>query len=81
MHSFSLSGWMGRMVLNMAGEYEFKEAIKDLKHVTIDYHPVVRNFQSRNVSVNGFKKVLKQDSFEELAFIRDDGEEVSVYLQ
>ncbi len=34
-YSFSFSGWMGRMVLNMAGEYEFRNAIKDLKHMRI----------------------------------------------
>ena len=59
-YSFSFSGWMGRIVLNLAGEYEFS---------------------AQNVSVNGFKKLLKQDSFEELAFIHDQGEEVSIYLR
>jgi Domain of unknown function (DUF4252) len=79
-YSFSLSGWMGRMVLNMAGEYEFRNAIKDLKHMRIITIPN-SEFSVQNVSVKGFKKVLKQDSFEELALIREEGEEVSVYLR
>jgi Domain of unknown function (DUF4252) len=79
-HSFSFSGWVGRLVLNMAGEHEFKEAIKDLSHVRIITIPN-SEFSSQNVSVKGFKKVLRQDSFEELAFIHDKGEEVSIYLR
>ncbi|MBP9926305.1 MAG: DUF4252 domain-containing protein [Cyclobacteriaceae bacterium] len=78
-HSFAFSGWMGRMVLDMVGEHELKNAIKDLNHVrfiTIP-HSV---FNDRNLSVKGFKKVLQQDSFEEIAYIRDRGEEVTIYL-
>jgi len=79
-YSFSLSGWMGRMVLNVAGEYEFSNAIKDLKHMRIITIPR-SEFSAHKVSVRGFKKVLKQDSFEELALIREDGQEVSIYLR
>jgi len=79
-HSFSVSGWMGRVILNLAGEYEFKEAIKDLKHVRVITIPR-SEFKARNLTVKGFKNVLKQDSFQELAFIRDNGEEVSIYLK
>jgi len=79
-HSFSVSGWMGRVILNLAGEYEFKEAIKDLNHVRVITIPR-SEFKARNLTVKGFKNVLKQDSFQELAFIRDNGEEVSIYLK
>lgn len=79
-HSFSVSGWMGRVILNLAGEYEFKEAIKDLKHVRVITIPR-SEFKARNLTVKGFKNLLKQDSFQELAFIRDNGEEVSIYLK
>jgi hypothetical protein len=79
-HSFSFSGWMGRLVLDMAGEHEFKNAIKDLNHVRFITIPR-SEFDARNLSVNGFKKVLQQDSFEEIAFIRDRGEEVTIYLR
>ncbi len=79
-HSFSVSGWMGRVILNLAGEFEFKEAIKDLKHVRVITIPR-SEFKARNLTIKGFKSVLKQDSFQELAFIRDNGEEVSLYLK
>lgn len=79
-YSFSFSGWMGRIVLNLAGEYEFRNAIKDVKYMRLITIPQ-SEFSSQNVSVNGFKKILKQDSFEELAFIHDQGEEVSIYLR
>lgn len=79
-HSFSFSGWMGRAVLSMAGEHEFKNAIKDLHHVRFITIPHSQ-FKKLNLSVNGFKKVLKQDSFEEIAYVRDRGEEVTIYLR
>jgi Domain of unknown function (DUF4252) len=79
-HSFSVSGWVGRVILNLAGEYEFKEAIKELKHVRIITIPR-SEFKAQNLTIKGFKSVLKQDSFQELAFIRDNGEEVSIYLK
>jgi len=79
-HSFSFSGWMGRLILNMAGEHEFRNAIKDLNHMRVITIPRSA-FSAQQVSVKGFKKLLKQDSFEELAFIRDNGEEVSIYLR
>ena len=79
-HSFAFSGWMGRLVLDMVGNDELKDAIKDLNHVrfiTIP-HAVL---DARNLSVNGFKKVLQQDFFEEIAYVRDRGEEVTIYLR
>ncbi len=79
-HSFSVSGWVGRVILNMAGEYEFRDAIKELKHVRFITIPRAE-FEARKLTVKGFKNVLKQDSFQELAFIRDNGEEVSIYLK
>lgn len=79
-HSFSFSGWMGRLVLNMAGEHEFRNAIKELNHVRLITIPR-SEFASQNLSVNGFRKLLKHDSFEELALIRDHGEIVSIYLR
>jgi hypothetical protein len=79
-HSFSVSGWVGRAILNMAGEYEFRDAIKELKHVRFITIPKAE-FEARKLTVKGFKNLLKQDSFQQLAFIRDNGEEVSIYLK
>jgi hypothetical protein len=71
---------MGRLVLNLAGEYEFKDAIKDVKHLRLITIPH-EQFSAQHVSVNGFKKQLIKDSFEELAIIRDQGDQVFIYLQ
>jgi hypothetical protein len=79
-YSFSVSGWVGRAVLKLAGEQEFSEAIKDLKHVRLISIPK-KEFAAQQVSVKGFKKILKHDYFQELAFIRDNGDEVSIYLR
>ncbi len=78
-HSFSVSGWVGRLRLNMVGEHEFKKAIKDLDHVRFMVIPMVE-FSEQHVSVNGFKKILKKESYEELAVIRDQGGVVFIYL-
>lgn len=79
-HSFSVSGWVGRAILNVAGEYEFRNAIKELKHVRFIIIPRAE-FEARKLTVKGFKNVLKKDLYQELAFIRDNGEEVSIYLK
>jgi len=79
-YSFSVGGWMGRALLKMSGEHEFSEAIKDLKHIRIITIPE-EAFSKQHVSLRGFKKILKQDYFEELAVIRDMNEEVSIYLR
>jgi len=79
-HSFSVSGWMGRAILNLAGEFEFKEAIKELKHIRLMTIPS-SEFENRNLTIKGFKRVLLQDSYQELAFIRDHGDDVSIYIK
>lgn len=79
-HSFSVNGWLGRMILNVAGEHEFREAIKELNHVRLMVIPHAQ-FVNHNLSVKGFKTLLNKDQFEELAEVRDKGELVSVYMQ
>ncbi|HRG08438.1 MAG TPA: DUF4252 domain-containing protein, partial [Cyclobacteriaceae bacterium] len=72
--------WFGRMILNMARESEVRNAIQDLKHVrliTIPRH----EFNNRNLTVNGFKSLMKQDGFEDLAQIKDQGDVVSIFVQ
>jgi hypothetical protein len=79
-HSFSFSGWVGRLILRVADEHEFRNAIKDLQHVRFIEIPKAE-FAAQNLSVKGFKNVLIKDSFQELAFIRDKGEEITIYLR
>lgn len=79
-HSFSVNGFFCRMILGMTDEWEFKDAIKDVQHVRIITIPA-EEFKARGLSVNGFKKLLKKDSFEELASVRDNGDDITFYLQ
>lgn len=78
--SFSCSGWLGRLVFKMAGEPEFYKAIQDLNHVRVMSIPT-EEFATQRLTVNGFRRVLRNDSFEELAVVRDQGEVVSIYLR
>lgn len=78
--SFSVDGWLGRMVLNMVGEEELRSAIKDLKHARFIIIP--RDELARqNLSVNGFKSLIEKDMFQTLAEVREPGETVSIYIQ
>jgi hypothetical protein len=79
-HSFSFSGWMGRLVLRMVDEHEFRDAIRDLQHVRFIEIPKAE-FAAQNLSVKGFKNILIKDSFQELAYIRDNGEGITIYLR
>lgn len=79
-HSFSVSGWFGRMVLNMAGEEEVRNAIQELKHVRLITIPR-QEFSNQNLTMKGFKLLMKHDGFEDLAQIIDGGEIVSIFVQ
>lgn len=79
-HSVSVSGFFCRMVLWMADDEELKEAIKELNHIRIITIPKT-NFKDQNLTVNGFRKVLQRDQFESLATVRDQGEQLEIYLQ
>jgi hypothetical protein len=79
-HSFSVSGFIARSILWMADEHEYADAITDIKNIRLITIPR-EQFSQRGVSVNGFKKILKEDSFQELAHFRDHGDLVTFYLQ
>ena len=71
---------MARTVLWVAGERDFKRAIKDVKNIRLITIPKAA-FEEQALSVAGFKKVLQKDSYEELALISDRSDAVGVYLQ
>lgn len=78
--SFSCGGWLGRLVFKIADEPELSKAIQDLNHIRIISIPT-EEFKNQQLTITGFKKVLRNDSFQELAIVRDNGEEVSIYLR
>jgi Domain of unknown function (DUF4252) len=79
-YSVSVSGMLCRTILRMAGEHEFRDAITDVKNIRVIVIPTTE-FKKRDLSVAGFKKILKEDAFQELATVRDSGDDVSVFLQ
>ena len=79
-YSVSVSGFLCRAVLAIADEHEFRDAISDVRNVRFITVPK-SEFASRNLSLAGFRKVLKEDAFQELANFRDKGDHVSFFLQ
>lgn len=64
----------------MWGEHEFNDAIKGIR--SIDLITVPKSaFGQAEVTVSGFKKVLKEDSFDELARVKDCGDDVTLYIR
>lgn len=79
-YSVSVNGLLCRTILRMAGEHEFRDAITDVKNIRVIVIPM-KEFRRKDLSVVGFKKILKEDSFQELATVRDSGDDVTVFLQ
>ncbi|MBL7857179.1 MAG: DUF4252 domain-containing protein [Cyclobacteriaceae bacterium] len=79
-HSFSVNGFFARAILWMADEYEFKKAISEVKSIRLMTIPK-SEFKDRGVSLSGYKKLLERDAYEQLAHVRDHGDDVTFYLQ
>lgn len=77
-HSFSVSGSVVRAVLALAGEREAKRAVRDVHKVRLAVVPATA-FQQQGVTVNGFKRFMRKDQFDELMTFRENGDEVSVF--
>jgi hypothetical protein len=78
--TFSTSGFFARSILWLAGEQEFKKVIKEVKNIRLITIPKSA-FAEHGVSVNGFKKAVGNDSYEEVATVREEREEVTIYVQ
>lgn len=79
-HHFAVSGFFARSILWMADEHEFYKAIEDVQTIRLIVIPRDA-FQAQDVTVNGFKKVLLSDGFEELARVKDSGDDVTIFHQ
>ncbi len=77
---FSVSGFLCRAGLWVAGEHEFKAAIEKVNSLRVISIPT-SNFAAQGLSVRGFKKVLSNYDFESLASIREENSRIEVYLQ
>lgn len=79
-HHFAVSGFFARSILWMADEHEFHDAIEEVKTIRLIVIPR-EAFEAQDVTLNGFKKVLMKDGFEELVRVKDNGDDVTLYLQ
>jgi hypothetical protein len=77
-HYFKASGFVVRSVLAMAGEPEAKEAVRGIHKVRLAVVPR-EAFEAQEVTIEGFRHVLRQDSFDELMEFREDGDRVTVF--
>jgi hypothetical protein len=79
-HHFRTNGFLARSVIWMAGEHEFTRAIRSVRSIDLIVVPKSA-FSREDVTVSGFKKVLKKDSFDELARVTDHGDDVTLYAR
>lgn len=78
--SFSTSGFLARTVLWISGENDYLDAIRDIRHVRFSVIPESA-FKKNNVTLGGFKKIALKDGFEELANVKQNGDDVTLLLQ
>jgi hypothetical protein len=76
----STSGLFARAALMIAGERDFKRSIRHIRNFRLVTIPK-NAFTEEAVTVNGFRHVLKNDSYVEMTAIRDHGDDVWFYLQ
>lgn len=78
--SFRASGFVARTILWIAKENDYQNAIQEIRNVRVTIIPKAA-FRKHDVTVSGFLKLTKKDGFEELAHVREHGEEVTILLQ
>lgn len=74
------SGFLAKTALWISGEHEFRNAIEDVKNIRLIVVPL-QAFKNEGVSVKGLKKLLATDRFEEVARVRERGDDISIFLQ
>lgn len=79
-YSFKIQGFLARTVLRLAGEHEFKRAVKNVKSIRMITIPKSA-FIEKSATVNGFKKVMASDSFQSLMTVREGADEMGIYVQ
>jgi hypothetical protein len=79
-YAFRFSGGFARLALRIAGEHDFYDAIRDVKSVRFIVIPK-NAFHEKRLSLSGFRKFAKEDGFEEVANIRDHGDNVDILVQ
>jgi hypothetical protein len=79
-YSFGTSAFLGGAVFLLAKEHEFYDAIKRVKRINVIAIPQ-QAFRREDVTVAGFKRVMRQDSFWELARMKESDDLITVYMK
>jgi hypothetical protein len=68
--------------LNQAGwgNTNSYDAVKRVKRISVITIPR-ESFKREEVSVSGFKKIMRKDSFQELARMKEDGDVITFYMK
>lgn len=78
-HHVKVSGGLARMAFKFIDDPEFKEAVQEIK--SVEFITIPREqFKREGVTVRGYQKFLAENHFEELIHMRDNYDNISVYL-
>jgi hypothetical protein len=78
--SISVGGFILRTALLISGEDDYRDEFGDVSNVRLINIPI-EELDKRNLKISGFKKVLRNDNFEEVVSASEDGEHVTIYMQ
>jgi hypothetical protein len=78
--SFKVGGFVLRTALWLSGESDFKEEFGEVQSVRFMVVPM-EELDKRNLKVSGFKRVLRNDHFEEMVSASEEGDRITVYMQ
>jgi hypothetical protein len=78
--SISVGGFILRTALLISGEDDYRDEFGDVSSVRLINIPI-EELDKRNLKISGFKKVLRNDNFEEVVSASEDGEHVTIYMQ
>jgi hypothetical protein len=79
-YSFSTGAFLGGTILKLVGEHEFYDAVKSINRISVIAIPKDA-FRHEDVSVSGFRKIMRKDSFQELARMKDNGDVITFYIK
>lgn len=79
-NSVSVNGFFVRTLLAFGGEFEARQALKHVRTVRLAAVPK-EAFRAKGVTVDGFRNVMREDSFEEMFDVSDNGDKVALFVK
>jgi hypothetical protein len=81
-HTFKMGGFMLHVVLNLMtkDDASAKQLANSVNHIRLMVIPQ-RAFDHQGLTVSGFRNILRQDDFEQMAEVRKGKETVTVYVR